>query len=527
MKHKFIGICIWLLFSNIPNIFASSTDLNDAVHKICQQLTKGINPRGESIAIPPFLTLNNRTTVLGKLLSEKLMGQFSNQNIFIPVEREFIFKLTDEMKLGMTGLVEPKTVQQVGKFSGAAYVLVGTIQKVGGEVQIISRLVRTETSRVEKSIETVIRSSPETLELISQEIQLPLLPTPEETGQPNMMHSDFGEIRKEYAKMQNERDKFKLQMAQAKNEVEKNRIMANETKVLNLLSAGEYFIKGNIANSIGNFKLAVDHFSKAIEINPKDADSYLNRGLMYLKMKNAILAISDFDRCVGLNPSIGEAYGGRGMAYGMMGDTDRAIADFNKGIEVTPKHAGLYYNRGVIWGTIGKPLRAIDDYTSAIEINPMYSKAFFNRALNYAEMGDTTRAISDYSQVLKINSELVEESYVNRGNCYSSIGENDSALSDYNRVIELDPKSAMAYFNRAIIYARRNQYSALKRDLKKACELGADEACNMLDCKVASKIDPLVATNIDPASKFIRLKYHVKYIEGGGSKPMQLMGQKR
>lgn len=168
--------------------------MDNAAVSITEQISQGITSSKESIAIPPFLTFDNKTTALGKMFSEKLISKFAESKKIMPVERDFIFKLIDEMKLGMTGLIEEKTIQQVGKFSGASFVLVGTIQKFGRDIQVNSRLVKTDTSEVEKSIEVTLRSTPEILELLSQEIQTPLLPSPEETEQRKVMQIDFEKL---------------------------------------------------------------------------------------------------------------------------------------------------------------------------------------------------------------------------------------------------------------------------------------------------------------------------------------------
>ena len=291
MKVNFL-VCVWLLLLNIS--YASSNDLNETVQTIAQQLTKEIKNGNELIAIPPFMTLDNKTTMLGRLLSEKLITEFSKEKKKItPVERDFIFKLTNEMKLGMTGLVEPKTIQQVGKFSGASYVLVGTVQRVGKDIQVSARLVRTETSKVEKSVEIPLKSEPHIADLYSQEIKTLLIPTPEETDLPageagriKMMRTNFDKLRRDYEQLQDELEKLKLQMAQVKDEKSGREVQEKQRKTQDSSKANEYVARGNIAYDLQDFNSAIDYYNKAIQINQKYAEAYNVRGNAYSDILN-------------------------------------------------------------------------------------------------------------------------------------------------------------------------------------------------------------------------------------------------
>jgi len=156
--------------------------INKAVKKMSKKLSKGVKVVGESIAVSHFVTPSNKVTVLGNLFSEKLIDQISDSGKYVPVERDFIFKLTEEMKLGMSGMVEDKSVQKAGRLLGAPYVLIGTIQNVGEDIVVDARLVKTETSQIIKTVDTSFKANQEALKLLSHEIELvPSPPKREET----------------------------------------------------------------------------------------------------------------------------------------------------------------------------------------------------------------------------------------------------------------------------------------------------------------------------------------------------------
>lgn len=257
LNYKKIILLVAVILRGQIFAYASSKDLEGTVNFIYEQITYHVKPSDEFIVIPPFLTFENKTTTLGKLLSEKLISKFTNGKKITPVERDFIFKLVDEMKLGMTGFTEPKTIQQVGKFSGASYVLVGAIQKIGKDIQVNSRLVRTETSKVEKSVETILKTSPEILELLSQEIQTP--PLVEENEHQKLMRTDFEKIKKDYTRLQDELEKLKQEIVETKNRKKSKGIREKITNTKNLLTANECYVKGNVASDLGDYNSAIEN----------------------------------------------------------------------------------------------------------------------------------------------------------------------------------------------------------------------------------------------------------------------------
>jgi len=91
-------------------------------------------------------------------------------------------------------------------------------------------------------------------------------------------------------------------------------------------------------NFKGEFDLAVNDYNKAIELNPKDALSYLNRGRAYSNKKSYDLAANDLDKTIELNPKDSTAYFLRADLYEKKGSTQQAIGDYQKAVELDAKN---------------------------------------------------------------------------------------------------------------------------------------------------------------------------------------------
>lgn len=98
-----------------------------------------------------------------------------------------------------------------------------------------------------------------------------------------------------------------------------------------------YNNRGNAYSTLKQHEKAIGDFSKAIELNPKEAGFYFNRGSTYLKLNRYKKAIEDFDRAIKLNPSSTEAYLNRDAAYQYLSQYEKAIKDFTKVIERNPR----------------------------------------------------------------------------------------------------------------------------------------------------------------------------------------------
>ncbi len=119
-------------------------------------------------------------------------------------------------------------------------------------------------------------------------------------------------------------------------------------------------------------------YTKAIEIDPNNANAYVNRGIANRNLDNYSEAISDFSKAMEIDPKYVDAYVNRGIAKRTLGDSDGAIYDFNKVINIDPNNANAYVNRGLAKYYLGDNAGAISDYKKGIEINPRNAPAYYN-----------------------------------------------------------------------------------------------------------------------------------------------------
>lgn len=107
------------------------------------------------------------------------------------------------------------------------------------------------------------------------------------------------------------------------------------------MSASSFKDIGNKHLQSGEFDLAIEAYSKAIEIDSSDHVFFSNRSAAYLSKGDARNALTDANKVIDLNPSWAKGYSRKGAALHAMKDWDSAIEAYEAGLSVAPSDAGL------------------------------------------------------------------------------------------------------------------------------------------------------------------------------------------
>ena len=87
---------------------------------------------------------------------------------------------------------------------------------------------------------------------------------------------------------------------------------------------------------MGDFKGALEDYSKAIEINPRFLDPIQSRGMLRSTLGDHKGALDDFSRVIELNPSSENCYLHRAFAKRDLGDYEGALSDFLEHRSLSP-----------------------------------------------------------------------------------------------------------------------------------------------------------------------------------------------
>lgn len=103
-------------------------------------------------------------------------------------------------------------------------------------------------------------------------------------------------------------------------------------------AAREFHRQADELYSKKKYERAIETYTLAIELNPKDYALYNNRGAAYHAEGEFQKAIADYTRAAELNPNHFSAYNNRGAAFEDVGDVERAVGDYRKALEIDPEN---------------------------------------------------------------------------------------------------------------------------------------------------------------------------------------------
>ncbi len=100
-----------------------------------------------SLSVLPLANKGDRS-VAGDAVYDSLISSFVNQKRFQLVEREKMEEVLRELKLSQSELVDRATASKIGKIIVADAILTGTILEKKDSIEILTRLVDTDTSNI-------------------------------------------------------------------------------------------------------------------------------------------------------------------------------------------------------------------------------------------------------------------------------------------------------------------------------------------------------------------------------------------
>uniref|UniRef100_A0A667Z5T6 Small glutamine-rich tetratricopeptide repeat-containing protein beta n=1 Tax=Myripristis murdjan TaxID=586833 RepID=A0A667Z5T6_9TELE len=96
--------------------------------------------------------------------------------------------------------------------------------------------------------------------------------------------------------------------------------------------------EGNNHMKEENYSCAVECYTKAIDLDLRNAVYYCNRAAAHSKLGNYTEATGDCERAIGIDPSYSKAYGRMGLALTAMNKYPEAISYFKKALVLDPEN---------------------------------------------------------------------------------------------------------------------------------------------------------------------------------------------
>ena len=208
-----------------------------------------------------------------------------------------------------------------------------------------------------------------------------------------------------------------------------------------LAAAKQELDQGEAKRNQLNYTEAIEHFDRAIALDPENGDAYFNRGTCYLKIGNFVPGILDLSRALELNPRIADEVYNKVYQITYVVDLHRVITELNKIVSDHPDEAHVIFLRGFFY--VAKAefkeydeddlLKGISDFNHCLSLNTTHVTAMLYRGFLQFK-----RANPEYEKTPK----EIEDFY-------------QMALDDYHAALELDPESGISHYLQAQLWAHR------------------------------------------------------------------------
>ncbi|MCP4457593.1 MAG: tetratricopeptide repeat protein [Cytophagales bacterium] len=190
----------------------------------------------------------------------------------------------------------------------------------------------------------------------------------------------------------------------------------------------------------GNFKQALTFSNQSLEDND-DPSSYLLRAMIHQSLGNNSNAHEDYVQAITLDREYYEAYFQFSEFLVETMEYERAIASLNFLLN--------RIDRGDTKGIFVKYDVHRQEVTQITTLVGMEADILSKRGLALQKLGQLEEAILDFDKAIEI-SETVDK-LVNRALLLTELGKEDEAKNDLTQAINLNPGSALAWYNLLII----------------------------------------------------------------------------
>ncbi|PIN25382.1 Molecular co-chaperone STI1 [Handroanthus impetiginosus] len=217
---------------------------------------------------------------------------------------------------------------------------------------------------------------------------------------------------------------------------------------------------GNAAYKKKDFEIAIQHYSKAIELDDEDISFLTNRTAVYLEMGKYEDCIKDCDKAVERGRElrsdfkmIARALTRKGTALVNMAKCSK---DFEPAIETFQRALTEHHNPHTL-KKLNDAEKAKKDLEQLEYFDPQIADEEREKGNQYFKEQKYPEAVKHYTEAIKRNPKD-PKAYSNRAACYTKVGAMPEGLKDAEKCMELDPTFSRGYTRKGVIQFFMKEY---------------------------------------------------------------------
>jgi len=228
---------------------------------------------------------------------------------------------------------------------------------------------------------------------------------------------------------------------------------------------------GNEAYKKKEFEKAIEHYDKAMELNPDEMSFLTNRSAVKFEINDLDGAIADCEEVIKQNKErglhtdfkiIARAYARIGNAFAKKAELSNAIEAYEKSL--------LEAHDDKVYTNLRETKKRKMEAEERAYVDPEKSQDERKAGNEFFKSGKYPEAIQRYTEAIRRNPEDPAP-YSNRAAAYMKLGEFPFALKDCEKCLQLDPKYTKAYSRKGSIHFFMKEYHKSLEAYKTAMEM--------------------------------------------------------
>ena len=213
---------------------------------------------------------------------------------------------------------------------------------------------------------------------------------------------------------------------------------------------------GHVLITEGKPAEAIEHFHKALRIEPKLAEAENNLGTVFMDMGRTAEAMTHFERALKLKPHYAEANNNYATLLVPAGRHAEAVTYFERALKSRPDYPEVHYNLGNLRSSQGRPADSIPHYEQALRLRPRYAKAYYGLGAALVLQRRPDEAIQKFQAALQIMPDFAEVHY-NLGLLLVTQKRETEAIEHFQHAGAIQPQFAEAHYRLALTLHGQNR----------------------------------------------------------------------
>jgi len=206
-----------------------------------------------------------------------------------------------------------------------------------------------------------------------------------------------------------------------------------------------------------------------------DAATYARRGSASASRREYSTALADLTRAIELDPTQADYFYERGRAYAADNQADKALEDYSQSIKLKPDDVQALMARAELRARRNDPADTISpDLDAADRAAPRAGDMRLSLGNQYQRVRNYPAAIAQYDDWIDSHRDDIQMPQARNARCWARALEGkdlDRALDDCNFAVRKEPKVAAFLDSRGLVYLRQGKYDKAISDYEAALAL--------------------------------------------------------